>query len=72
MFVGIAGGVIFSSFTFLPERWFPAAERGIATALAVQSTNFGWGLGTLIPAVLGDDPSPAEFKTFLLWQVGAV
>ena len=68
--LGVAGGVIFTSFTFLPERWFPPSERGLATALAVQSNYAGWALGCLNPIMLGDNRGAGEsgFRTFLLWQ----
>ena len=51
--LGIAGGVIFTSFTSIPERWFPEHERGIATAMAVQSNYAGWAIGVLNPAMFG-------------------
>lgn len=51
--LGLAGGVIFTSFTFLPERWFPPHERAFATALAAQSCYAGWALGCFNPPMLG-------------------
>jgi len=64
--LGAAGGVIFTSFTFVPERWFPVHERQLATALAVQSNYAGWALGCLNPTMLGHK-HVSDLKTFLLW-----
>lgn len=64
--LGAAGGVIFTSFTFVPERWFPQSERPFATALAVQSNYAGWALGCLNPTMLGKK-HVSDLKTFLLW-----
>ena len=70
--VGVAGGVIFTMFTFLPARWFPEGERGLATSLAVQATYAGWALGALIPIVLGsggdEHAQVVNDETFLLAQ----
>jgi len=68
--LGLAGGVIFTSFTFIPERWFPPGERAFATALAVQSNYAGWALGCLNPIMLGSKTID-EFKTFL-WVQGII
>ena len=51
--LGAAGGVIFTSFTFVPARWFPPNERPLATALAVQSNYAGWALGCLNVPMFG-------------------
>jgi hypothetical protein len=66
--LGLAGGVIFTSFTFLPARWFPESERGFATALAVQSNYAGWALGTINPTMFGNVAAPTEegLRHFLL------
>ena len=63
--VGVAGGVIFTMFTFLPARWFPEGERGLATSLAVQATYAGWALGALIPIVLGSGGTGAILRNSL-------
>ena len=79
--LGLAGGVIFTSFTFLPARWFPEEERAFATALAAQSCYAGWALGCfnvpfLGPEVLSNTTDPDSekqhtiegLKTFLIVQ----
>ena len=73
--LGCAGGVIFTSFTFLPERWFPDHERGFATALAVQSNYAGWAVGALNPAMFGGSlfggmakPTEQGLRRFLVVQ----
>lgn len=69
--LGLAGGVIFTSFTFLPARWFPEEERAFATALAVQSNYAGWAVGCLNPLLfIGDtqDAKEASMVRFLLVQ----
>lgn len=71
--LGLAGGVIFTSFTFLPERWFPVHERGFATALAAQSNYAGWAAGCLTPLMFGAKDADglytqAGFERFLLVQ----
>ena len=64
--LGMAGGVIFTSFTFLPARWFPEHERAFATALAAQSNYAGWAAGCLGPLLFGS--TLEGFQTFMLWQ----
>jgi MFS family permease len=71
--LGLAGGVIFTSITFLPERWFPEHERPFATALAVQSNYAGWAVGCLTPVMFGKPGPDGEhtqtgMRTYLLWQ----
>lgn len=69
--LGLAGGVIFTSFTFLPARWFPEEERAFATALAVQSNYAGWAVGCLNPLLfIGDteEAKEASMVRFLLVQ----
>ena len=63
--LGLAGGVIFTSFTFLPARWFPEHERAFATALAVQSNYAGWAVGCLNP-LLFTGASEAEQEDSML------
>jgi len=64
--LGAAGGVIFTSFTVVPARWFPESERPFATALAVQSNYAGWAVGCLNPTMLGQK-HVSDLKSFLLW-----
>ena len=75
--LGLAGGVIFTSITFLPARWFPASERAFATALAAQSNYLGWAIGAINPIMLGKPAPDGEhteegMHVFLLCQAIAV
>ena len=68
--LGMAGGCIFTSFTSIPERWFPEHEKGFATALAVQSNYAGWAVGVLNPSMFGSmrNPTEAGLDHFLVVQ----
>ena len=63
---GAAASVIVSSYGAIAKRWFPPAQRSLATSIAVQSNYLGWAMGSLIGvAVRG---SLANFRGFLFWQ----
>eukprot|EP00937_MAST-01D_sp_MAST-1D-sp2_P007345 g7345.t1 len=46
--IGAASAMVICTYALLAERWFPAAQRTLATTLAVQSNYFGWLLGAWI------------------------
>ena len=63
--LGAASSVIFPTMALLPSRWFPPRQQAMATSVAVQLYNGGWGMGTLIPLAVVDD---ASMRSFMLGQ----
>ena len=59
--LGLATSAIMPVFALLPHRWFAPSRQAFATSITCQSNYAGWGLGTLIPLVVSDEPSMHSF-----------
>lgn len=65
--LGLGQSTVFVGFSELPARWFPDhSERAFASAIVVQLTFAGWGVGSI--AVASIVKSVSLLSSFCFWQ----